>query len=124
MARHRTTPFLIALLGVSGILHFVRPGPFVAIVPRRLPGKKELVCVSGAAELACAAMLAVPATRAIGGATAAALFVAVFPANVSAALRGGKPAWYRVALWARLPLQIPLVVWALRAAAASPVNQG
>lgn len=96
-------------------MHFVRPGPFVSIVPRALPHKAELVAVSGAAELICAGMLAHPAGRAVGGPITAALFAAVFPANVSMALRSGsRPPWYRAALWARLPLQIPLMVGAIR----------
>jgi uncharacterized membrane protein len=107
--------FLMGLLTTSGVLHFVRPGPFVAIVPRSLPRRSELVAISGAAELACAGMLAHPASRRFGGPVTAALFAAVFPANVSQALRSGrKPGWYRVAAWARLPLQIPLVLGALR----------
>jgi len=107
--------FLIALLTTSGVLHFLRPAPFVSIVPRRLPHKAGLVAVSGAAELGCAALLAYPASRRFGGAASALLFAAVFPANVSMALGSGpRPLWYRGALWARLPLQIPLVVWSLR----------
>ena len=107
--------FLVALLSISGVLHFLRPAPFVSIVPLRLPHKAGLVAVSGAAELGCAAMLAHPASRRFGGAASALLFAAVFPANVSMALRAGsRPLWYRAALWARLPLQVPLVVWSLR----------
>lgn len=107
--------FLIAILTTSGVMHFVRPGPFVAIVPRALPRKAELVAISGVAELACAGMLAYPAARAIGGPVTAALFVAVFPANVSMALRSGRrPARYRAVLWLRLPLQVPLILGALR----------
>lgn len=106
---------LIALLTTSGILHFVRPAPFISIVPKALPRKAELVAISGAAELACAGLLAVPATRKVGGPITAALFAAVFPANVSMTLRSGsRPVWFRAALWLRLPLQIPLVLWALR----------
>jgi uncharacterized membrane protein len=107
--------FLIALLTTSGVLHFLRPAPFVSIVPRRLPHKAGLVAVSGAAELGCAAMLAYPAGRRLGGPAAALLFAAVFPANVSMALRTpAHPRWKWVAVWARLPLQVPLVLWSLR----------
>jgi len=107
--------FLIVLLSTSGVMHFVRPAPFVAIVPKALPRRAELVAISGAAELGCAALLAVPATRRVGGPLTAALFAAVFPANISMALRSGsRPTWYRLAAWARLPLQVPLVLWALR----------
>ena len=111
----RSTAFLIVLLGGSGVLHFVRPGPFVAIVPKSLPRKKELVYLSGGAELVGAAMMAAPRTRQLGGLLSAGLLAAVFPANVSMALRSGRrPRWYQAMAWARLPLQIPLVLWAVR----------
>ena len=35
-----------------GILHFVRPKPFLKIMPPALPWKRELVFLSGAAEIA------------------------------------------------------------------------
>ena len=99
------------------MLHFVAPAPFRSIVPRSLPEPGLLVAVSGVAELAVAGLLVAPRTRRIGGWSAAALFVAVFPANLSMALRStNRPAWYRAGSWARLPLQVPLIVWALRVA--------
>jgi uncharacterized membrane protein len=106
---------LSATLAVPGVLHFWHPAPFVAIVPRSLPRPELLVALSGVAELACAALVAHPRTRRAGGLAAAALFAAVFPANVSMALRSTeKPAWYRAVAWARLPLQLPLIGWAWR----------
>jgi uncharacterized membrane protein len=107
------TGFLIALLGGSGVLHFVRPGPFVAIVPRMLPAPLPLVYASGVVELLGAGLMTLPRTRRVGGLLSAVLFVGVFPANVSMALRsGGGSSLYRAMAWARLPLQIPLVKWA------------
>ena len=108
---------LAATLAVPGLLHFAHPAPFVAIVPRSLPRPELLVALSGVGELACAALVAHPRTRRTGGLGAAALFVAVFPANVSMALRStGHSTLYRAVVWARLPLQIPLIVWAWRVA--------
>ncbi|HEV7468438.1 MAG TPA: MauE/DoxX family redox-associated membrane protein [Pseudonocardia sp.] len=109
---------LAGLLGVSGVGHFARPGFFDAIVPRSLPGEpRSWTYASGAAELGVAAALAVPRTRRLGGYAAAALFVAVFPANVSMALRwSGRSPRERAIAYGRLPLQVPLVVWALRIA--------
>ncbi len=105
---------LAALLLVAGITHFVKPEPYVAIVPRRLPRPDLLVAVSGAAELACAALIAHPRTRRFGGPATAALFIGVFPANVTMALKSTRrPAWYRTLLWLRLPLQWPLITWSL-----------
>jgi uncharacterized membrane protein len=58
-------------------------------------------------------LVAVPRTRRVGGWATAALFVVVFPANVQMALDSGDASgWYRTAVWARVPLQVPLVLWA------------
>jgi uncharacterized membrane protein len=71
------------------------------------------VAASGAAELGCAAGLVLPPTRRAAAWTTAGLFVVVFPGNVQMALDAGRgPAWYRAATVARLPLQVPLVLWA------------
>jgi len=109
---------LVALLGGAGVTHFVRPAPYDAIIPRTLPGDpRTWTYVSGAAELALAAAVAIPRTRRVGGLAAAALFTAVFPANVRMAIDWkDRPAPRRVAAYARLPLQAPLVWWALRVA--------
>ncbi|GAA1632035.1 DoxX family protein [Actinoplanes couchii] len=108
---------LAALLGGMGVLHFAAPRPFDGIVPRSLPGSpRTWTYLSGAAELAVAAAVAHPRTRRAGGLAAAALFVAVFPANVKMAMdsRHASPVRRAVA-FGRLPLQAPLIVWALRA---------
>lgn len=112
----RAAHALAALLGVAALGHAVRPEPFDAIVPRALPGEPRFwTYASGVAEGAVAAAVAHPRTRRAGARAAAALFVAVFPANVSMALRwSGKPLSYKAVAWARLPLQVPLVWWALR----------
>jgi uncharacterized membrane protein len=108
------SPYLLAsLLTVTGTLHFVAPRPFAVIVPEQLPSPYALVYASGAAELACAAGLALPRTRRFAGWATALLFVAVFPANVRMALDAeGRSDAYRWATYARLPVQVPLVLWA------------
>lgn len=111
--------FLSVLLGAAGALHFAVPRPFDSIVPPALPGSaRTYTLVSGAAELAAAALLAAPATRRAGGWAAAALFVAVFPANVQMAWDWRrKPAAVQAISLGRLPLQVRLVRRALRVAA-------
>lgn len=103
-----------------GVLHFVKPQPFEAIVPKPLPYKRELVYASGVAELACGVMLAKPGTRRLGGALAVGLLAAVFPANVqmtvSAVQDDRKPWWYTLGTVLRLPLQLPMIRIALKAA--------
>ena len=47
----RDVKVLAGIFAVSGVLHFVTPRTYEAIVPKPLPRKRELVQVSGAAEL-------------------------------------------------------------------------
>jgi uncharacterized membrane protein len=119
----RLVPFsLAALLTSSGVIHLVRPTTYTDLVPSWVPGTPhQVVYVSGAAELAVAALVAVPKTRRLGGYAAAALFVAVFPGNLKMALDGGVPGGEgpmasKYFAYARLPLQLPLIWWALRVA--------
>ena len=117
-AADRRALALAGLLAVAGVTHFVKPAPYDRIVPRVLPGTPRFwTRASGVAELAVAAAVAVPATRRRGGLAAAALFTAVFPANVKMALdwRHRSPTARAIA-YGRLPLQVPLIGWALRVA--------
>ena len=116
----RDIEVLAGIFAVSGVLHLVKPGPYEAIVPKPLPRKRELVYVSGVAELALGAMLLHPSTRRLGGLGSAGLLTAVFPANVQmtidSARDGRKPWWFTLGTVLRLPLQLPLIRIALRAA--------
>lgn len=116
---------LAALLTTTGIAHFARPRLFDAIVPASLPGgPRTWTYLSGAAELATAAALVAPRTRRLGGLAAAGLFVGVLPANVKMARDWrDRPLPLRLAAYGRLPLQVPLVWWALRIAASSTVDK-
>jgi len=106
---------LAGLLLGAGAGHFVVPQPFDAIVPPELPGSARMYTyVSGVAELIIGALLLFPRTRRKAGLAAAALFVAVYPANIhSVRLFWARP-WMRAGAIARLPLQIPMIVAALR----------
>ena len=108
---------LSALLAGAGVLHFVAPKFFDMQVPKALPGTARMyTTVSGVAEVAVA--LAVPSTRRLGGGLAAALFVAVFPANIDMARRivadPKSSTAMKATVLARLPLQIPLVTEAMK----------
>jgi uncharacterized membrane protein len=107
---------LAALLAMAGATHFAAPHLYDAIVPRRVPGPaRAWTLVSGAAELACAVAIVRRPTRRLGATAAVILFVAVFPANVQMAIDWrGRPLPERLVAYGRLPLQIPLVIWALR----------
>ena len=114
----RSALALAALLAVAGAGHFAAPQLFDAMIPDVLPGEpRAWTYASGVAELGVAAAVALPRTRRLGGYAAAALFVAVFPANVQMALDWSDRSPVEQAIaWGRLPLQIPLIWWALRVA--------
>lgn len=101
----------------TGIMHFTAAPGFRAIVPPQLGHADALVAISGVAELAGGIGLLVPATRSAAGIGLIALLVAVWPANIYMAFAANDfasvaPAWV---LWARVPLQIPLVWWVIAA---------
>jgi uncharacterized membrane protein len=114
----RASPWLLAgLLAVSGTLHFTATRSYERIIPPALPYPRALVYGSGVAELACAAGLAHPRTRRVAAWASAVLFVAVFPANVQMAVAAsGASLGRRLLTWVRLPLQVPLVWWAVQVA--------
>ncbi|WP_055490928.1 hypothetical protein [Streptomyces sp. TP-A0356] len=115
MSRSKRSPLLLGgLLAAAGVGHFVAPRRFDPLIPRALPGKpRTWTYASGAAELALAAGVALPRTRRAAARAAAAFFVGVFPANVQMAVDWRhRPAPLRAAALARLPLQVPLVLWA------------
>lgn len=115
MPRSERSPLLLAgLLAGMGVAHFAVPRPFDAIIPKALPGSpRTWTYASGAAELVLAAGLTVPRTRKPAALAAAALFVGVFPANVRMAIDWrDRPNPLKAAALGRLPLQVPLVLWA------------
>jgi uncharacterized membrane protein len=102
---------------MAGSLHFLRPKPYVAIVPDALPRKREIVFASGVAELAGGAGVLVPGTRRLAGWWLIATLLAIFPANVNMAVNAERfRTMPQPLLWARLPLQGALVAWVWRAA--------
>jgi uncharacterized membrane protein len=116
----RSSPYVLAaLLALAGTSHLLRPAVYDGLVPPLLPGDARTWTLgSGVVELLVAAAVVVPRTRPAGGLAAAVLFVAVFPGNVWMAVEpGGVPRW---AALARLPLQVPLVLWGLQVAGKLP----
>ena len=102
----------------AGSLHFLKPRPYVAIVPDALPRKREIVYVSGVAEIAGGAGVLPERTRRVAGWWLIATLVAVFPANVNMAVNADRfRAIPAPLLWARLPVQGLLIAWVWRVAA-------
>jgi len=113
------SPYLLAgLLAATGVTHFLHPEPYARIVPHVLAARRALVAASGLVELAFAAALLRAGTRRMAGWATAGLFVVVFPANVQMALDAGSSGTSGllgnpVLAWLRLPVQVPLVLWAI-----------
>src|SRR4051812_30695071 len=102
----------------AGVLHFVRPRIYEAIMPRYLPAHRELVLASGVPEIAGGAGVLPPRTRKPAAWWLIATLVAIFPANVEMAVHAKR--FRRIPeplLWARLPLQPALIAWVWRTAA-------
>ena len=97
-------------------MHFVVPRYYVAIMPDYLPKHRELVAASGVAEIAGGAGILFEPIRRPAAWWMIATLVAVFPANLHMALHPERykriPRW---ALYARLPLQALMAIWAWRA---------
>jgi uncharacterized membrane protein len=114
--KDRSALALAGLLLVTGVLHFAIPDMYDEIVPGLLPMSDRFwTLASGIAEIVVGLLVLRTPTRAIGALATALLFVAVFPANVKMAIDwSDRPeAEFAIALL-RLPLQIPLIWWALR----------
>jgi uncharacterized membrane protein len=108
---------LAALLAGAGVTHFAVPKFYDAMIPEVLPGTaRTWTYGSGIAEIATAATIVTPRTRRTGGLAAALLFAAVLPGNVKVALdaRRSDSAAYRIGTVLRLPMQLPLIAWALK----------
>ncbi len=118
MAPAKDVALLSAIFAVSGALHLSRPQIYEPLMPAFVPAHREVILGSGVAELLCAAGLLHPRTRSTAGWASAALLVAVYPGNLkmaSDAARSGSTRFKAIA-FARLPLQIPMIRAALRAA--------
>lgn len=113
------------LLGLTFILaganHFRRPRLYQSIMPAYLPWHRQLVELSGYAEVALGALALMPRTRRMARWGLIALLIAVFPANLHMAVHARRyrsiPRWL---LWLRLPFQGALIAWVWWSTALSP----
>jgi uncharacterized membrane protein len=107
---------LVVMFLFTGTSHFTAmKHDFAAMIPEPLPDGLWVIYLTGAFEIAGAIGLLVPRTRRIAGVCLMLLLVAMFPANVNAALNGielaGRPP---AELWLRTPMQLlymALVWW-------------
>src|SRR5436190_24040370 len=114
---------LSTFLGCAGAMHFVVPKFYDAMIPEPLPGTpRTWTYGSGVAEIAVATAVLSPHTRRVGGLAAALLFAGVLPGNVKMALdaRRSDSAAFRIGTLLRLPMQLPLITWAMKVRRTAP----
>jgi uncharacterized membrane protein len=117
---------LSLLFLAAGTLHFLRPAPFVLIVPPYLPYPLTLVYVSGGCEILGGCGVLLPYLRRSAGWGLLLLLVAVFPANLHMALANVQieglpmPQWL---VWLRLPFQLILMAGVYWCILSGPVDK-
>ena len=99
-------------LTVAGVMHFVTPSFFDAIVPPWLwPSERFWTYASGVAELVIGPLVLIPRTRRWGAIAAIVLLIAVYPANLYMVWDWRDRSFSeRFVSWARLPLQF-VFIW-------------
>ena len=98
---------------VAGVNHFRTPEIYFGMMPPWLPWPAALNAIAGGAEILGGIGLFVPQARRLAGWGLIALLIAVFPANVHAALEGKMPGtnFSPLILWVRLPFQAVFIAW-------------
>jgi uncharacterized membrane protein len=100
----------------AGTMHFLRPKMYEAIMPEYIPAHREMVLASGVAEIVGGVAALSPRTHRFARWWILGVLAAVYPANIHMAVHPERyaqiPRW---ALYARLPIQFVVAIWAWRA---------
>jgi uncharacterized membrane protein len=104
---------MAVLYVTAGVGHFIVTRAYVHIMPDYMPAHREIVLLSGAAEIAGGIGLLLPQTRRAAAWGVVLLLIVVFPANLWMVQHPDRypnvPLWVS---WLRLPLQLALIAWA------------
>ncbi|MFP2963909.1 DoxX family membrane protein [Myxococcus sp. 1LA] len=98
----------------AGVMHFVMPARYAAMIPPQLPSPDLWVFLSGVAEVAGGLGLLLPRARRLAAVGLIALLLAILPANIHEAQANTAahvlpfPDWY---FWLRIPFQLVYVAW-------------
>jgi uncharacterized membrane protein len=108
---------MFVMLCFTAMGHFMFTKGMIMMIPGFIPFKKEVVFLTGFAEVLLGVALLVPQFRTVAGLMLIMLFVLMLPANIQAAINhinfekgtydGSGPAY----LWFRIPLQLLFVGW-------------
>jgi len=111
---------LAAFYGLAGVIHLIRPAPFLTIMPSWVPAPEAVVLWTGVAEILGAIGLAQPFSKPLRQAAGwglAAYALCVWPANINhfildmAKPDGGLGLAYHVPRMIAQPLIIWLALW-------------
>ena len=96
----------------AGVMHFINPDFYLAMMPPYLPWHEFLVYFSGIIEVVLGAMVVFGVQLRWAGIAMVLLLFAVFPANLHMALNPQNfPDVSTAALWGRLPFQVVFLLW-------------
>jgi len=101
---------------LGGVYHLVNPGFYLPMMPPYLPWHRELVFISGVAEIVLGIAVLIPSLRRRAALGIIALLIAVFPANLHIAMNdvplAGATEGAGIWNWVRLPFQAVFIAWA------------
>jgi uncharacterized membrane protein len=98
----------------TGVSHFIFPDPLAEMVPPIFPAPKVWVYLTGVAEILGGIGLLVPRVSRLAAWSLATFLVAIFPANIYAAINEVGMGGHREGLdylWLRAPMQAIFLVW-------------
>jgi uncharacterized membrane protein len=101
---------------LAAVAHFVRTDVYLPMMPPYLPAHRELILLSGVAEVVLGLAVLVPQTRRLAARGIILLLIAIFPANLHIAIHDvplfGATQGAGIWNWVRLPFQGVLIAWA------------
>ena len=101
---------------LGGVYHLVNPGFYLPMMPPYLSWHRELVFISGVAEIVLGIVVLIPSLRRPAALGIIALLIAVFPANLHIAMNdvplAGATEGAGIWNWVRLPFQAVFIAWA------------
>ena len=97
---------------LAGVNHFIHPQFYQSMMPGYLPWPVALIYISGLAEIVGGLGVLFRPARRIAGWGLILLLLAVFPANIQAALHGMEGVNVEQSILVlRLPFQVVLIAW-------------
>ena len=102
---------MTALYIIAGMMHFINPKFYLAMMPDFIPFHKFCVYASGVVEIVLGVLLLFENYRPLAAWGIIGLLIAVFPANINMLINSQKfKATPPYVLWIRLPIQF-IFIW-------------